>query len=1030
MHLCRNRTLSLIAGLLAAHAAATGAALDFPGPAPGPATARLEPGRVVLENAVLTVAWDVAPDRFALAEVVNRMTGETGRPRPAEPFAIRLAGGQAIKASDLKREAEPSLERIEPDADSIALAPRDGGWRARLPLVSRDGRIRVDWQASLRDGANAVDQRVTVTAVKSDVPIEEMTLIDLDLPEAEVVGSVDGSPVVTPSLFVACEHPMASHRVEGGAVRGSVPRYRPVRPDRPWSVTSAIGAFPAGQLRRAFVYDLERRRARPYSPLVYYISWFDIAAPDRKMTEALCLDRIHHVGRELAKRGVKLDAFVFDDGWDDNRTLWECHDGFPRGFAPLRTTAAEYGAVLGTWISPWGGYGRAKAERLEFGKSQGFETNPHGFSLDGPNYYSRFVSVCVRHAKEFGVEYFKFDGVGPGNVSTGAGAEYGPDIEALLTLIGDLRAIQPRLFVNTTVGTWPSPYWLCYADSIWRSGHDVGFEGPGTTRQQWLTYRDMIGYQLRTRRGPLYPLNSLKFQSFMCAPLSLAGKISNDPSDLVDDLRMAAASGTQMQEFFITPDMIAPEIWDAMAATIRWTRQNADVLVDTHGLGGDPGAGEPYGYASWSPRKAIVALRNPSDRPASIDIDLQAVLELPEGAARCYSPRSPWEQPIGRRLPDAIEAGRPWKVELAPFEVAVVELLPVESAGESAAAEAIRRAAGREIDAGLFPGAVVLVGTPDKVLYHEAFGHARLVPDKVAMRKDHIFGLASVTKVVATGTAYGVAVDDGLLEFDAPIGSVLSEMKGEGVEAITARHLATHTSGLSNQKYHDRARGDEMLQRMLTATPQWPVDTRYEYACLNAILLGRMIEQTSGRRLDEFCRTRIFEPLGMVDTAFGPLPASPRVVPSGAPRIGQIEDGQARAAGRPVGNAGLFSTAADLARFSEMMLGRGSRHGVRILSESTHASMTRNLLRAPLPARGFCWEMNPRASHRPTRLSEAAYGHSGHTGQSIWIDPQKSVYVIVLTNRNHPEMGVGEKKRRQYEARSRIGDAALEALGY
>jgi len=350
--------------------------------------------------------------------------------------------------------------------------------------------------------------------------------------------------------------------------------------------------------------------------------------------------------------------------------------------------------------------------------------------------------------------------------------------------------------------------------------------------------------------------------------------------------------------------------------------------------------------------------------------------------------------------------------------------------GRSARAEQIERAVRKEIDSGLFPGAVVLVGRPGKVLYHEAFGYARVVPDEVEMRKDSIFGLASITKVVATATAFGVCVDEGMLDFDTPIGEALPDLAGKGIEKITVQHLATHTSGFSNAKYHDRAQGDEMLRLMLTASPQWEPGKRYRYSCLNMILLGMMVEKATGQRLDAFCEQRLFQPLGMRDAAFGPLEPSLRIVPSGSPGIGQIEDTQARVAKRPVGNAGLFSTAADLARFCQMMLGEGQLGDVRILSKRSHARMTRNLLGVPLPARGFCWDMDLRTSHRPKRLSEKAYGHSGRTGQSIWIDPEKMVYVIVLTNRNHPQMVGGVRKAEQYRARGRIADAALESLGY
>ncbi|NLF73560.1 MAG: beta-lactamase family protein [Candidatus Anammoximicrobium sp.] len=372
----------------------------------------------------------------------------------------------------------------------------------------------------------------------------------------------------------------------------------------------------------------------------------------------------------------------------------------------------------------------------------------------------------------------------------------------------------------------------------------------------------------------------------------------------------------------------------------------------------------------------------------------------------------------------------PCLVGFALSLAAAAQAAAVEPVAADSPAAKIKLAVQRELDAGLFPGTVLLIGCPGKVLYHEAFGFARVVPEKMKMQKDHLFELASVTKVVATSTAYGICVDDGRLRFGMPICEALPELSGEGIEPLTVNHLATHTSGFHNAKYHTRAQGEAMLELMLGVSPQWKPGTRYHYACVNMILLGRMVEKASGQRLDEFCQTRIFGPLGMRDTAFGPVPAGPRVMPSGAPEIGQIEDAQARLAGRPVGNAGLFSTAADLARFCEMMLGAGRLGDARILSAESHQQMTRNLLAPPLPARSFGWEMDVHASHRPQRLSDKAYGHSGHTGQSIWIDPVKQVYVIVLTNRNHPKMVGGARKTQQYQARARIGDAALESLGY
>jgi hypothetical protein len=160
----------------------------------------------------------------------------------------------------------------------------------------------------------------------------------------------------------------------------------------------------------------------------------------------------------------------------------------------------------------------------------------------------------------------------------------------------------------------------------------------------------------------------------MCARLSLAAALGNEPDELIDDIRMAAASGTQLQEFFVTPAMMKPQAWDALAESVGWVQRNADVLVDSHGIGGDPARGQPYGFASWSPRMGILALRNPSDRPASLAIDVQNAFELPRGVPTEYSLRPAWR---GTKIrPITLRAGHAHSLPLDPFEVVVFEALP------------------------------------------------------------------------------------------------------------------------------------------------------------------------------------------------------------------------------------------------------------------------------------------------------------------------------------------------------------------
>jgi len=232
------------------------------------------------------------------------------------------------------------------------------------------------------------------------------------------------------------------------------------------------------------------------------------------------------------------------------------------------------------------------------------------------------------------------------------------------------------LFVNVTTGTWPSPFWLFWGDSIWRNGDDMGFFGPGSARQQWITYRDLYTYRGVVRRAGLYPLNSLMNQGICQARLGYPTKFNTDLKDMADEMRSFFGTGTQLQELYITPQMLTPAMWDLLAEGAAWSRKNADVLADTHWIGGDPAKPEVYGYAAWSPRMGIITLRNPSAVEATFSLDLGRVFELPAGAPQQYRLRSPWKDQASRPERTA-QAGRPESLRLAPFETLMFEATPV-----------------------------------------------------------------------------------------------------------------------------------------------------------------------------------------------------------------------------------------------------------------------------------------------------------------------------------------------------------------
>ena len=273
-------------------------------------------------------------------------------------------------------------------------------------------------------------------------------------------------------------------------------------------------------------------------------------------------------------------------------------------FNPLAELCKEYHTHLGVWLSPFGGYGTPKEQRLEFGREQGYEINAAGFSLAGPKYYAAFKQSCVDMIRNFGVNHFKFDGIAAGTYASG-GDGYILDTEAMRRLMLELRQEDPHLYINLTTGSWPSPFWLRYADSLWRQGDDMGFAGKGTRQQQWLTYRDQETYRNVVRKAPLFPLNSLMTQGVAYSRQGPAGDPTFDSAGFKDDVRAFFGSGTGLQELYIQPGKLSAADWRVPPRPGRWSRTNADALVDSHWIGGDPSRQEVYGYASWSPRKGI-----------------------------------------------------------------------------------------------------------------------------------------------------------------------------------------------------------------------------------------------------------------------------------------------------------------------------------------------------------------------------------------------------------------------------------------
>jgi len=330
---------------------------------------------------------------------------------------------------------------------------------------------------------------------------------------------------------------------------------------------------------------------------------------------------------------------------------------------------------------------------------------------------------------------------------------------------------------------------------------------------------------------------------------------------------------------------------------------------------------------------------------------------------------------------------------------------------------------------GNIPGAVLVVGHNGQVIYRKAYGNRALEPRREPMTLETIFDLASLTKVVATTTAVMKLVEQGKIRLNDPVAKYLPEFGQNGKEDITVRQLLTHYSGLvPDLDLKPIWEGKETAYQMAFGeAPEAPPGSRFSYSDVNFIVLGALVERVSGETLDKYCERRIFAPLKMMHTRFTPPAAlRPKIAPTQYDENehmlrGVVHDPTARRMGGVAGHAGLFSTADDLAKFSQALLNGGGG----VLSALSVEKMTRPEQPPSAPVlRGFGWDIDsPFSSNRGDLLPVGSYGHTGFTGTSMWIDPTTQTYIILLSNAVHPR-----GKENAIALRSKVATAVAAAL--
>jgi len=324
-----------------------------------------------------------------------------------------------------------------------------------------------------------------------------------------------------------------------------------------------------------------------------------------------------------------------------------------------------------------------------------------------------------------------------------------------------------------------------------------------------------------------------------------------------------------------------------------------------------------------------------------------------------------------------------------------------------------------------FPGAVVAVGRHDSILLLAAVGHYG-IDDPRPVTPETVYDLASLTKVIGLTTACMILVGEGKLDLDAPVQRYVPAFRGPGKEGVTIRHLLTHSSGLPAWRplyIEATTRAVALALVDTTALLRQPGDT-FVYSDLGAIVLTQVVEGLTGQRLDAYLDARVLQPLGMTNTRFLPPSAwRDRIAPTersqdGTIIRGTVHDENAWKLGGVSGHAGLFSTAPDLARFAEWLLGAWRQDSGQVRAFTKRQGVPTGSSRA------LGWDTPSENSSAGTKVGAQTFGHTGFTGTSIWIDPDKDLFIILLTNRVNPTRENGRIVR----VRPRVADLVVDAL--
>jgi len=564
----------------------------------------------------------------------------------------------------------------------------------------------------MRHEASSAELRLTYTlaendffarktlAVRNPSEANRVTLYRAELERLQTDAALElggqGQPVfVAGRMFLGLEYPAGQDQIDQDRVCLAHFPGKPLGSDWLELKTAVIGVAGGSSIEDAFAEYVRRIRIPPRS-WVLYNSWYDIRRPE--MSNEVFIECFDAFRRLLIDRyGVRLDSFVVDDGYQDRQSIWKTDlSVVPGDFGKLADHLREHGSRFGIWMPL-----TAPAPYLDvdWGKAQGYEVVDSGarYCISGPKYRADLKRAIAQHVERFGLNYYKHDFNGFGCAAAGHGhlpeSVYGfeSNVDAYIETLRYARQLNPDIFLNVTGGMWLSPWWLMYADTVWRGGGDTGHEGVVPfieRRDDSMTYVDGVIWDRVVKQRLQFPTSALMTHGIIYGRRAMLGGKDEPLHRWADHVVAYHAPGLMMKELYITPSILSEDQWSVLGPTLAWAVAQQEVLAESKMTHGNPHAGEVYGYLHAKNGRLIWFLRNPSMNPQAVELDVAgAIGGRPASVTMTYPYRK------------ALLCEGPLSVEVGPYQTMVIEAsrtAPTDRVRVSGCRHAIVRQGGRE----------------------------------------------------------------------------------------------------------------------------------------------------------------------------------------------------------------------------------------------------------------------------------------------------------------------------------------------